>query len=168
MASRAFGFSWIANKLLLGELASSSSLRPVLPCSAKREKENTFHGNSPTTYQWCGNSEDRYWSVREGGDRAGQTWKQTELPSPPVSPSLETCLFTCLSCIMNSRRQRHSGPRGGPKSTWISERSVFSPKRQPSCFTKQPNSFMQLIEIDLANARTQFGSLNSFCSFDLA
>lgn len=168
MACRSFSFSRIANKFLLSELASSSSLRPILPCSAKREKENTFHGNSPTTYQQCLNNKDRYWSAREGEGRGGQTWKQTELPSPPVSPSLETHLFTCLSCIMSSRRQRLSGPRGGPKSTWISERSIFSLKRQPSCFTKQSNSFTQLIEIDLANARTQFGSLNSFCSFDLA
>lgn len=120
------------------------------------------------SYQPCLNTQNRYWTAKGGGGEGSLENRQNCLLLPHLwGPAWKPIFPLAHLASWAQERQRSSGPRGGPKSMWISGRSGFYLKRQPSWSTKQPNSFMQLFGIDSANAGTQFGSLNSLCSFDL-
>lgn len=73
-----------------------------------------------------------------------------------------------LLTFQHEPKKRNSKDYGWPKSNvydWEQQR--FSPKSSHLASQGSKKGFRQLIEIDLANAGTQFGSLNPFCSFDL-
>ena len=82
------------------------------------------------------------------------------------SPSLETCFFICLPCSMSPGKTWKCLIHLSMKMSKVNmddwEEQRFSLKRQLSSFTKQPNISVQQIEVDLANAGTQFGSPDFF------
>ena len=107
-------------------------------------------------------------SFQPGIEPRSSVLQADSLPSePPGKPFLRNLLFHLFTLQHEPRQDMekcliHLSMKMSKVNMDDWEEQRFSLKRQLSSFTKQPNISMQQIEVDLANAGTQFGSPDFF------